>query len=108
MRPAARSRGLAPTGAYPDTITYASTTGRPWVSNKTGSTQTVVDADSGRPVDTAALGDEAGNVMLPLALPAEDPRSWSPRRRERSLHTRPHRADCHTGLSVRKSSFAVP
>jgi len=52
----------APTGDYPDGLVYAPSTGQIWISNETGGSETVVDAGSGRVVDTVALGGDAGNV----------------------------------------------
>ncbi len=66
MRPAGSCAELwrAPTGAYPDGIAYAATTGQLWVSNETGGSETVVDAGTGRVVGTVPLGGDAGNVAF--------------------------------------------
>jgi outer membrane protein assembly factor BamB len=52
----------APTGDYPDGLTYVASTGQLWISNESGGTETVIDAATGHTAGTVELGGEAGNV----------------------------------------------
>ena len=54
--------GRAPTGQYPDGLTYDPRRNAIWTTNETGGTETVVDAATLQPKGTVALGGEVGNV----------------------------------------------
>jgi DNA-binding beta-propeller fold protein YncE len=52
-----------PGGVYPDGIAYAAESGKLYVSDETGGTETVIDTRSNRRINTIPLGGEAGNTQ---------------------------------------------
>lgn len=56
-----------PAGNYPDGIAYASREMKLYVSDKSGKTDTVIDAKTNRPVTTIELGGGAGNTQYDAA-----------------------------------------
>ena len=54
--------GRAPTGGFPDGLTYDQVDGLVLVSNKTAGTESVIDGRTLRSVATIKLGNEVGNV----------------------------------------------
>lgn len=50
-----------PVGRYPDGLAYAASTGKLYVSDKEGHTESVVDVHTNRRIGTIALGGEVGN-----------------------------------------------
>jgi len=52
----------SPTGEFPDGLAYDPRRGAIWTTNLTGGSETVIDAGTGAPRGTVALGGEVGNV----------------------------------------------
>jgi DNA-binding beta-propeller fold protein YncE len=57
----------APTGDYPDGLTYAPTVGKVYTSNEHGRSDTAVDVRTHQAVATIALGGEVGNTQFDSA-----------------------------------------
>ena len=56
----------SPTGDYPDGLAYDPVHRTVWVTNETGGSETVIDADTGAVRATVDVGGEAGNVVYDL------------------------------------------
>ena len=59
----AEQLGHAPTGDYPDGLAYDPHRAAIWTTNEAGGSETVIDANTGAPRGTVALGGDAGNVV---------------------------------------------
>ena len=54
----------APAGLYPDGMAYEPRTGRLFISDEHGRTETVVDTHTNKPIATIALGGDVGKTFL--------------------------------------------